>query len=216
VIWQGIPAQRARAAAHRGGWWTNRRATARRRAQLAHGSPVVIREPESAWWDAQAEPIEPAAHPLRGDPSGEGSVTVAVVGEAETGWNTDAVVSRLAELAVIDELLVVYGSGSRHRPGPGHRAVMAGLRGRLPRHHVIALHMRHCDYGLRPEAVAALENLLENGSLPVVITTAAAMHDVTAEVSSYLRADRVMRASCTVTGADLYQVWRRHPVLSAN
>jgi hypothetical protein len=174
-------------------------------------SPVVIREPESAWWNAEAEPVEPA--PGAGRPD---DAAVAVVGEAETGWNTDAVVSRLAELAVNDELLVVYGSGTRLHPGPGHRAVMAGLRGRLPRHHVIALHVRHCDSGLRPDAVAALENLLENGSLPVVITSAAAMHDVTAEVSSYLRADRVMRASCTVSGADLHQVWRRYPVPSTN
>jgi hypothetical protein len=181
---------------------------------VVHRTPVVIREPESAWWDAHAElTAVPTLTESRPD---DASVTIAVVGEAETGWNTDAVVSRLAELAVNDELLVVYGSGSRHYPGPGHRAVMAGLRGRLPRHHVIALHVRHSERGLRPNAVAALEDLLESGSLPVVITSAAAMHDVTAEVSSYLRADRVMRASCTVTGADLYQVWRRHPVPSAN
>jgi hypothetical protein len=175
---------------------------------------MVIREPESAWWDAHAEVA--AVPTLTDSRPDDASVTIAVVGEAETGWNTDAVVSRLAELAVNDELLVVYGSGSRHYPGPGHRAVMAGLRGRLPRHHVIALHVRHSDRGLRPDAVAALEDLLESGSLPVVITSAAAMHDVTAEVSSYLRADRVMRASCTVTGADLYQVWRRYPVPSAS
>ena len=76
--------------------------------------------------------------------------------------------------------------------------------------------MRRCDTGLRPDAVAALFFFKFNGSLPVVITSAATMHDVTAEVSSYLRADRVMRASSTVSGADLYQVWRRHPVPSTN
>jgi hypothetical protein len=126
------------------------------------------------------------------------------------------VVSRLAELAVNDELLVVYGSGSRNHPGPGHRAVMAGLRGRLPRHHVIALHVRHSGSGLRPDAVAALEYLLENGSLPVVITSAAALHDVTARCPVTCGPDRVMRASCTVTGADLYQVWRRRPLQSVH
>jgi len=178
---------------------------------VPHSAPVVIREPESGWWDAYGEPLEPLA-----TESDEAAVTVAVVGEAETGWNTDAVVCRLAELAVNDELLVVYGSGSRHRPGPGHHAVMSALRWRLPRHHVIAVHVRHQDAGLRPEAAAALERLLEDGSLPVVVTSAAAMHDITAEVSSYLRADRVVRASCTITGADLYQVWRRQPVLSVN
>jgi hypothetical protein len=183
---------------------------------VAHRTPMVIREPESAWWDALTDPIEPTPAPPADRAPDDAAVTVAVVGEAETGWNTDAVVSRLAELAVNDELLVVYGSGSRLHPGPGHRAVMAGRRGRLPRHHVIALHVRHSVSGLRPDAVAALESLLEIGSLPVVITSAAAMHDVTAEVSSYVRADRVMRASCTVSGADLYQVWRRHPVPSAN
>ena len=180
-----------------------------------HRAPMVIREPESAWWAAQARSLA-AVPPPAGGRSDDASITIAVVGEAETGWNADAVVSRLAELAVNDELLVVYGSGSRYLPGPGHRAVTLGLRRRLPRHTVIALHVRHSDCGLRPDAVAALEDLLESGSLPVVITSAAAMHDVTAEVSSYLQADRVMRASCTITGADLYQVWRRHPAPIVN
>jgi len=44
-----------------------------------------------------------------------------------------------------------------------------------------------------------------------VVTSAAGMHDVTAEIASYLRADRVLRVLRTVDGADLYQVWERRP-----
>jgi hypothetical protein len=186
-----------------GSWWPGRRSQRRsaQRSRVVPDPPPVIREPEQTWWDTQAEYYESA-------------VTVAVVRESETQWGTEAVVSRLAELAVLDELLIVYGSGT---PGqPGHHAVMAGLRGHLPRHHVVALHVTDDNTRLRQDAAAALEQFLEDGSLPVVVTPAAVVHDVTAEISNYVRADRVLRVSRTTTGADLHQVWRRRAAANAN
>jgi len=162
--------------------------------QVTPEPPPVVREPESGWWDAQPE-VRPTA------------MTVAVVGEWDTWWSADAVVSHLAALAVQDELLVVHGSPDRAMPG--HDAVVVGLRDQLPRHDVVALYVEYDDGGLGAGTAALLEHLLENGSLPVVSTSEAAVADVAAQISSCLRADRVLRVSGTSSGTDLYQVWRR-------
>jgi hypothetical protein len=214
VIWQRFTAPRATLALHSGGRRTIVRAGTRRQggcARVAQVPPLTIREPESTWWrahderEARREPDRPATVE-RDAPV----VTVAVVGDSETGWNTDAVVSRLAELAVNDELVVVYG-----RRGPGYQAVMAGMRGHLPRHHIVGLHVRR-PAEVRRDTGAALRLLLEDGSLPVVVTTAEVMYGVAAEISSALRADRVLRVSRTPGGADLHQVWRRRPAPSVS
>ncbi|XVU22675.1 hypothetical protein ACQPZJ_36185 [Actinoplanes sp. CA-054009] len=154
---------------------------------------TTVREPESGWWSALTDSEPPLAW--------VGSVTVAVVGEAETRWGTGAVVARLAELAATDELVIVYGA--QHWPGPGPRSVVTGLRGHLPRHDVVAVPMS----GYRGSA--ALAPLVEGGSLPVVIAPGPLVHDVTAELASGLRADRVVRFRRTVDGVETDQVWSR-------
>jgi hypothetical protein len=64
--------------------------------------------------------------------------------------------------------------------------------------------------------VAALDRFLDTGNLPVVVTAPNAVADVGAEISSYVRADRVLRLFRTTTGADLYQVWHRRPEPALN
>ncbi|SNY54825.1 hypothetical protein SAMN05421748_115167 [Paractinoplanes atraurantiacus] len=154
---------------------------------------TTVREPESGWWSALPESEPPLAW--------VGSVTIAVVGEAETRWGTGAVVARLAELAATDELVIVYGA--QHWPGPGARSVVAGLRGHLPRHDVVAVPAP----GYRGSA--ALAPLVEGGSLPVVTVPDPFVHDVTAELASGLGADRVVRFRRTVEGVEMHQVWSR-------
>jgi hypothetical protein len=213
VIWQRFTTPPATLAPHSGGRRTIVRAGARRQgscARVARVPPLTIREPESAWWrthgwDGWQEPGGPATAE-RDAPV----VTVAVVGDWETGWNTDAVVLRLAELAVNDELVVVYG-----RTGPGYQAVLTGMHGRLPRHHIVGLHVRRAAE-VRRDTGAALKVLLDEGSLPVVVTTTAAMHGIAAEISSALEADRVLRVFRTPAGADLHQVWQRRPAPSVS
>jgi hypothetical protein len=186
-----------------GGWWAERRSRTLRsghRLRVTHEQPRVIREPESGWWDAHPEPSPPA-------------MTVVVVGESETRWGARAVVSRLAELAVEDELVVVCES--QDGSGPGHYAVVAGLRVQLPRRHVATVQVAQDGVGLGPVDAALLAQYLDNGSLPVVVAPAAAVHDVTAELASYLRADRVLRVSRTSHGVGLHQVWRRQAEASA-
>ena len=138
-----------------------------------------------------------AARGPAGPPTG--AVTVAAVDGGDASYDADAVATRLAELAVDDELLVVFGAGGYARP---HRAMLAGLRLRLPRHDVVTL-------GAQPELGRLLTRLLEAGSLPVVTTEADAMHDLTAQLASIVRADRVVQVFSTAIGADLYPVWQR-------
>jgi hypothetical protein len=138
-------------------------------------------------------------------------VTVAAVQEGDASWHPGPVVARLARLAVDDELLVVFGSYGRTL----QYALAAGLRRSLPRYDVVTVPVRHRHGHLLRDA-AMVERLLDAGNLPVVVTPANALHDVTAEIASYLRADRVLRVLRTSTGADLHQVWRRTPEPSVN
>ena len=155
----------------------------------------VFREPETGWWETQLGLDDPAA------------LTVAAVCETDAGVGSGAVASRLAGLATDDELLVVLGAESDQRPG---HWTIDGLRDRLPRHDVVAL-------GAAPVRGRAAANLLEEGSLPVIVTSVDRLHDVTAELASFLRADRVVRVFPTGDGAELYQVWRRTPdLMTAN
>jgi len=208
VIWQRIGAHRA-PALHGAGRRTAGDLPASRheqRSQVALAPRPVIREPEASWWAIQAELDEQMATPSAGP-----TMTIAVLQEREA--ESDAVVARLAALAVADELLVIFGSTSS--PEQGQHPVVAGLRGHLPRHDVVAVHVRHRGADIRRHA-ATLDRLMDGGSLPVVVTAPAAMHHVTAEISSYVRADRVLRVFRTSTGADLFQVWRRQPEPAVN
>jgi hypothetical protein len=101
-------------------------------------------------------------------------------------------------------LLVVFGSHGRAL----QHGLVAGLRHRLRRREVVTVPVRHRHGQLLRDA-AVVEELLDAGRLPVVVTPSNAMHDVTAEIASYLRADRVLRVLRTSTGAGLCQVWRR-------
>jgi hypothetical protein len=148
--------------------------------------PLVVREPETGWFDPQTR----------------ATVTVAALLEHDS-LDTE-VVTRLAEVADDGELLVTFGSGSRSL----QLRLVAELRLRLPRRIVLPMRVRHRHDDVLP-AAATVEELLDAGRLPVVVTPPAAVHDVTAEIASYLRADRVLRVLGTATGADLYPVWRR-------
>jgi hypothetical protein len=155
---------------------------------------LTVREPEQSWWDAQDH-----------DESGESTVTVAAVHDWDAEQDAPAVATRLAELAVDDELLVVFGAqrrGHAHRKARPEKAMLAGLRTRLPRHDVVTL-------AAHPGLTRRLGRLLDEGSLPVVLTEADAMRDLTAEVACVVRADRVVRVFRTPAGADLYPVWSR-------
>ena len=151
--------------------------------------PLVVREPESGCGETQSR----------------STVTVAAVREGDAGCHPEAVVERLAELAAADALLVVFGSGARS----AQHAMLAQLRRATPRREVVAVNSRHRHDEVLRDA-ATVERLLDAGSLPVVVTPVAALHDIPAEIASYLRADRVLRVMHNAFWTDLCPVWQRH------
>ena len=142
------------------------------------------------------------------------AMTIVITRASDVRRGSTALVARLAEIAVNDELLVVCGS-NEFQHGPDANVLTLGLRRRLPRHDVVALHVAP-NAGAPRRAATLLSEFMEIGSLPLVVTPVAAVRDVVAELSSYLRADRVLSLSCsTADGANLRQVWARRQTVSA-
>lgn len=139
------------------------------------------------------------------------TMTVALVGESETHLGAAAVVSRLAELASTDELVVLYGADEPIRPRLSSNVLVIGLRDRLPRHSVVALRVASRTGGL-DQMAALLDEFLETGTVTVAVTSTEDLREVAAQLSTYLGADRVLLVSYTpATGATLHQVWTRTP-----
>jgi NNP family nitrate/nitrite transporter-like MFS transporter len=143
--------------------------------------------------------FEPEPSPTR--------MTVAVLGESDTRLGAAAVVSRLAELATSDELVVVYEADDRARPRLSPPALAAGLRDRLPRHSVAVVRIAEDPEALGRDALL-LGEYVEAGTLAIAVTPRTAdPRSVAAELSIYLRADRVlMVAYTTAEGAELQPV----------
>jgi hypothetical protein len=140
---------------------------------------------------------------------GPTAMTVAVVGESDTQLGAAAVVARLAELAANDELVVVYGCDKPARPRLTANVLVTGLRDRLPRHSVVALPVaRHT--AAPGQLAAMLDEFVETGTIAIAVTPTANLRDVAAELSSFLRADRVLVVSyMPAEGTDLHEVWNR-------
>lgn len=133
------------------------------------------------------------------------TMTVAYLGEPDTRLGAAAVVSRLAELATSDELVVVYGADEPPRPGLSAQALAAGLRNRLPRHSVVAIRTAEDADALGPDALM-LGEYVDAGALAIAVTPAQGVRGVAADLSIYLQADRVVMVSFTPErGAELRQ-----------
>lgn len=143
---------------------------------------------------------------VRSEPEpGPTAMTIAVVSEPDTRLGGAAVVARLAELATNDELLVVYGAGEVKSP-VGPRAIASGLRGRLPRHSVVAVRVGQDSDELGRDALL-LGEYVDAGTLAIAVTPAAEMRSVAADLSVYLQADRILMVSFTTAeGAELNPV----------
>jgi hypothetical protein len=142
------------------------------------------------------------------------ALTVVIVDHWDVRWDATSVVTRLADLAVNDELVVVFGSNER-RPGPHAPIVTAGLRERLPRHDVVALHVADANPDVLRRGATLVGEFLEIGSLPIVVTRAAVVGEVAERLAVQLGADRILAVSCTTGGADLFHVWPRPVAVDA-
>jgi hypothetical protein len=142
-------------------------------------------------------------------PAATTAMTVVLVDESQVGQDSEAVVARLAELAVDDEVVVVHGAADAS-PSLGTEALVVGLRDRLPRYRVVALYVSLTTESLWGNA-AMVDELMEIGNLPVVVTVSEAAGDVAAELATYLRADRTLTVSRTPTGIHLLPAARPRP-----
>jgi NNP family nitrate/nitrite transporter-like MFS transporter len=147
---------------------------------------------------------------VRPEPTGgPTAMTIAVVGHRDAGLGAAAVVARLAELAASDELVVVCGSDEQARPPLTAHTLVVGLRDRLPRHSVAAVRIAAVAGILERDAVL-LNEFVEVGAVAVAFTPTTELRGVAAKLSSYLRADRVLRVSFSLAdGAHVHQVWKR-------
>jgi hypothetical protein len=147
---------------------------------------------------------------VRSEPTGgPAAMTIAVVGHKDTGLGAAAVVARLADLAASDELVVVCGSDEQARPPLTAHTLVVGLRDRLPRHSVAAVRIPAMAGILERDAVL-LHEFVEVGTVAVAFTPTTQLRGVAAGLSSYLRADRVLRVSFSLAdGAYVHQVWNR-------
>ncbi len=144
---------------------------------------------------------------------GTAALTVAIVREADVRRDPDAVVARLSDLAIDDELVVVYGSHTRPQQ-PISNAVVDGLRERLPRYTVVGLYVV-LDPAPLARTCALLDEFMEIGSLPVVVAPAPTAVDVATEFATYLRADRMVHVCASPTGAiDVYEATRADPAVA--
>jgi hypothetical protein len=157
--------------------------------------PLVVREPETGCWEVLARD----------------TLTVAAVREGDAGWRPEEVAGRLAALAGQDELLVVFGSNGRAL----QHAMVAELRQNLPGKDIVTVPVRH-RHGQILRDAALVERLLDTDSLPVVVTPANALHDVTDEIGSYLSADRLLRMLRATDSADLHLVRHCRPEVTVS
>ncbi len=153
----------------------------------------------------QAGEVRVARRPRPSPEVGPTALTVVTLGEAQIRAGAAAVVARLAELAVNDELIVVCGS-NQYPPAPVARILVARLRYHLPRHHLVAIDLTSRT-GDRGYETAVLEELLEIGSVPIVVTETAAVRETGLTLSRRLQADRLVSVTATASGVDLYQMW---------
>jgi hypothetical protein len=138
------------------------------------------------------------------------AMTVAIVAAQDLDCGAGLLAFRLAELAVNDELLIVCGSDQRS-PTAGTRTLITGIRKRLPRYDVVDLFIQPTTWEVLRNA-ALLDEYMEAGSLPVVLTPVRVASDLAIELFTYLRADRVVRVSCPPDGeVAVHEVRRRRP-----
>ncbi len=111
------------------------------------------------------------------------AMTVAVVAGADMQLGAAAVVSRLADLAVSDELIVVYGADESPRPRGNSNVLLDGLRYRLPRHQVVAVPVAAGGGALGP--ASPIGEFVDAGTVPIAVTPSADARGVAAEVCSF-------------------------------
>jgi NNP family nitrate/nitrite transporter-like MFS transporter len=159
----------------------------------AHGPGIGV----GLAWPAESAPVRSAT-------------TVVVLNAGDAHVDLAAGVARIAELAHVDELVVVYNHTERARRQLSPYALVAALRERLPRHRIVALLLdAAATRGMRGETVLIGE-LVEVGALPIAITSTGDPSAAAIELAKRLDADQVLGVGYDVArGTQLRPVWLR-------
>ena len=130
------------------------------------------------------------AYPATSGP--EHTATTVVTLPSTSPAHTAQLISALASLATRHELVIVCGTrDSTPATGDGPPLV-AGLRLHLPRQQIIAVVVGPDPH---PHEAALVAELLNDGALPVVLTTAADPEPVARLLAPALDADQVVQVS---------------------
>jgi hypothetical protein len=141
------------------------------------------------------------------------ALTIAVIGDVQTRWALSGVVARLAELAVTDELLVMYGLDGREST-TGVGIVVAGLRRLLPRHALITIHVTQHEGSVQHD-LDLIDDLMDVGSTPIAVASAAIMAGIVTGLCDRLSADRVVVMSDARDGeVALDEIWHRRTAVA--
>jgi hypothetical protein len=146
---------------------------------------------ESMMTAARPVQVAPTPPPLRRAKTQTSAITIAMVKDSRVRSCVDLVVAHLAELAVNDELIIVFGSD---RPETNLHPTVAALRERLPRFTVVPLYVANLTGPNRCDA-DLVGGLLDDGSLPIILAPAVAAPSVAANLYHHLRADRMIEMS---------------------
>ena len=104
---------------------------------------------------------------------------------------------------------MIYGCDTAPDSRRDTNVLLAGLRERLPRHRVVAVRVGP-GIGSPGGNAALVGEFVESGAVPIAVAPTVEVGDVAAQLSTYLRADRVLKVSYTLAGgANLHEVWDR-------
>jgi NNP family nitrate/nitrite transporter-like MFS transporter len=154
-------------------------------AGMALASATYLRG-QPAWTGAAL--AFPAAEPVRGP-----ATTVVSLSACDAARNTQGIVTTLSGLATVGDLVIVYGESKGSAAEVTPHALATGLRGHVPRRAVTAVYVGD---QLHPVERGMIAEMLDDGALLVVYTTALDPHAVAAELAGKLGAGHLL----TLTG----------------
>ena len=137
------------------------------------------------------------------------ATTVVALPPMPGGPHTPQIIAALTTLATRQELVIVCGSRDHSSSRSDGRELVAGLRFHLARHTIIAINV---DTDPHPDETAMIAELLNDGALPVAITTGTNPEPVALLLAAALGADHVLRVSPDqVEGIVLQAPWTSVP-----
>jgi hypothetical protein len=133
------------------------------------------------------------------------ATTVVTVPTGPGTLHSGQVTATLTSLATQHEMVIVAALPERVTTDTDGHTLVAALRFHLPRHHLVAIAVGTDPH---PHETALIAELLNDGTLPIVLTTAAEPEPVAVLLAGALGIDHVLHVGPhTVQGVRLQHVW---------